>query len=94
MVAKVLATREWFVAALEKRGWDILPSAANFIFAKPPCRRAARAVAQRVFEDLRARNIFIRYFKGPKTGDRVRITIGTDAQMKRVLREIDDILHG
>lgn len=49
-------------------------------------------MAEKVFTTLRERNIFIRYFKGPKTGDRVRISIGTDAQMKRVLREIDDIL--
>ena len=103
-VRKVLATRKWFTAALEKRGWDVLPSAANFIFARPPVAagigdrgsgirgRDVHAVAQRVFEGLRERNIFIRYFKGPKTGDRIRISIGTDAQMKRVLREIDRIL--
>ena len=96
-VGKVLATRKWFVAALEKRGWDVLPSEANFIFARPPVKRgsgvlAASKVAEKVFTELRARNIFIRYFKGPKTGDRVRISIGTDVQMKRVLREIDDIL--
>ena len=94
-VKKVLATRKWFVAALEKRGWDVLPSEANFIFARPPVgegkRERAVEVAEKVFTGLRARNIFIRYFKGPKTGDRVRISIGTDAQMKRVLREIDNI---
>ena len=106
-VGKVLATRKWFVAALEKRGWDVLPSEANFIFAKPPVAAGKREKgkgkrgrglltacekAQYLFTKLRERNIFIRYFKGPKTGDRVRITIGTDAQMKRVLREIDNIL--
>ena len=98
-VGKVLATRKWFVAALEKRGWDVLKSEANFIFARPPVERgsgilSASRLAEKVFTALRERNIFIRYFKGPKTGDRVRISIGTDAQMKRVLREIDDILHG
>ena len=92
-VKKVLATRKWFTAALEKRGWDVLPSEANFIFARPPCKRTARADAERVFTGLRARNIFIRYFKGPKTGDRVRISIGTDVQMKCVLCEIDNILR-
>ena len=91
-VRKVLATRKWFTSALEKRGWDVLPSAANFIFARPPCVRTARADAEKVFTKLRERNIFIRYFKGPKTGDRIRISIGTDVQMKRVLREIDSIL--
>ena len=109
-VAKVLATRKWFVAALEERGWDVLPPAANFVFARPPVvgegnrergtgsrKRGSGLLtacekAQYLFTKLRERKIFIRYFKGPKTGDRVRITIGTDAQMKRVLREIDRIL--
>lgn len=101
-VRKVIATRMWFVAELEKRGWDVLKSEANFIFARPPAGRGAKGrrnglltacdKAQHLFTALRERNIFIRYFKGPKTGDRVRISIGTDAQMKRVLREIDDIL--
>ena len=91
-VRTVLATRTWFVAELEKRGWDVLKPEANFIFARPPCARTARADAEKVFTKLRERNIFIRYFKGPKTGDRVRISIGTDAQMKLVLREIDRIL--
>ena len=106
-VRKVIATRTWFVAELEKRGWDVLPSEANFVFARPPVAAEKREEgkgkrrsdfliacekAQHLFTTLRERNIFIRYFKGPKTGDRVRISIGTDAQMKRVLREIDGIL--
>ena len=90
LVAKVLKTRDWFVAGLEKRGWDVMPTEANFVFARPPSGRPADA--KRVFEELRKRNIFIRYFSAPKTRDRVRISIGTDAQMKRVLAEIDDIL--
>ena len=72
---------------------EILKGVAGpFIFARPPCVRPAQADAEKVFTKLRERNIFIRYFKGPKTGDRIRISIGTDAQMKRVLREIDRIL--
>ena len=92
LVAKVLKTRAWFVSELEKRGWDVMPTAANFVFARPPCAKTAKADAKRVFEELRARNIYIRYFSGPKTCDRVRISIGTDAQMRRVLKEIDAIL--
>jgi len=92
VVSKVIRTRTWFTDELVRRGWDVLPSEANFIFARPPAKRSARAVAERLFTELRSRGIYIRYFKGPKTGDRVRITIGTDEQMKRVLREMDDIL--
>ena len=87
-VRKVVRTRKRFVAELERRGWDVLPSEANFVFARPPDPKDA----ERIFRTLRDRQIYIRYFKGPKTGDRVRITIGTDSQMKRILREFDDIL--
>jgi len=92
IVSKVVRTRNRFTRELVRRGWDILPSEANFVFARPPAKRSARTVAEHVFTELRNRGIYIRYFKGPKTGDRIRITIGTDEQMDRVLREMDDIL--
>ena len=95
-VAKVVKTRAWFTSELVRRGWDILPSESNFVFAKPPLKResgilSASRTAARLFDALRARNIFVRYFKGPKTGDRLRITIGTDAQMKKLLSALDKL---
>ena len=81
---KVIKTRTWFVEELEKRGCDVLPSQANFVFAKPPAPMAAKDV----FEHLRAKRIFVRYFSAPKTCDRVRITIGTDEEMKKLLKSI------
>ena len=86
-VAKVTRTRARFVGELTRRGWDVLPSEANFVFARPPKGRRADIL----FDALRARNIFVRYFKGPKTGDRLRITIGTDAQMRKLLKAIDEM---
>ena len=47
--------------------------------------RPAHRPAAALFEALRARNIFVRYFKGARTGDRLRITIGTDAEMDTLL---------
>lgn len=83
-VKKVIRTRTWFTDELVTRGWDILPSESNFVFAKPPHPlRAAR-----LFAALKKKNIFVRYFKGPKTGDRLRITIGTDAEMRKLLAKI------
>ena len=81
--AKVVKTRAWFAAELEKRGWDVLPSEANFVFAKPPAGNAAE-----IFTALKKRNVFVRYFSAPKTAERIRITIGTDAQMKTLLKYI------
>ena len=85
-VAKVVKTRRWFTAELEHRGWDVLPSESNFVFAKPPQHNASS-----LFAALRARNIFVRYFRGPKTGDRLRVTIGTDVQMKKLLKALDEL---
>ena len=82
---KIKATRRWFTAELEKRGWDVIPSESNFVFARPP----ASASAEGIFAHLKTRNIYVRYFKGPLTGDRLRITIGTDGQMKTLLEALD-----
>ncbi len=79
-VAKVRRTRTRVAKTLAKMGWNVLPSESNFLFARPAHRPAAE-----IFEALRAMNIFVRYFKGPRTGDRLRITVGTDGQMDTLL---------
>jgi histidinol-phosphate aminotransferase len=78
--AKVRRTRAHAAKELKRRGWDVLPSESNFLFARPAHRPAAE-----LFEALRAKNIFVRYFKGPRTGDRLRITVGTDKEMATLL---------
>ena len=89
-VARVQKTRARFVRALESRGWDVVPSESNFVFARPP----APVAAADLFAWLRERNIFVRYFPGPKTGDRLRITIGTDGNMKTLIAALDDRFRG
>jgi histidinol-phosphate aminotransferase len=56
-----------------------LPSATNFLFAKPP------VAAAELFKSLRDEHIFVRYFPGPKTGAYLRITIGTPEEVARLL---------
>ena len=82
-VAKIVATRERVARELRARGWTVLPSATNFLFAKP-----AGKPAKVVFDALRARNILVRHFPGPRTGDFLRITIGTDAQMDQFVQAL------
>ena len=79
-VKKVVETRESFTAELRFLGWDVPQSEANFVFARP-----AKMPASELFAALRERNIYVRYFPGPLTGDRLRITIGTPAEMKKLL---------
>ena len=85
-VAKVVKTRGETAAELRRRGWDVPASQSNFLFAKPAHRPAAE-----IFEDLRRRNIFVRYFPGPETGDRLRITVGTDADMHTLLTTLEEL---
>ena len=84
--AKVQKTRDATADELRRRGWDVPPSQTNFLFAKPAHRPAAE-----LFEELRRRNIFVRYFPGPRTGDRLRISVGTDADMDTLLAVLADL---
>lgn len=79
-VRRIQATRERLTGALRARGYHVLPSATNFLFARPPDGNA-----QGVFDRLRARKIFVRYFSGPRTGEFLRITVGTDAEIDALL---------
>ena len=84
--AKVKKTRARVAKELAGRGWDVVPSESNFIFARPAHRPAAE-----LFDALRRRNIFVRYFEGARTGDRIRITIGTDAEMDTLLDALSSL---
>lgn len=79
-IRRVKITRERTADALRGLDFTVLPSAANFIFTRPPDGRA-----EAWFRALRHRGILVRYFPGPRTGDFLRITIGTDSQMDRLL---------
>ena len=96
-VKAIVDMRKRFTAELEKRGWDVIPSESNFVFARPPKKvevggRGRQWNAENIFMALKERNIFVRYFRGPKTGDRLRVTIGTPAQMKKLLAALDKIM--
>ena len=86
-VAKVQATRTRLTAALEGRGWRVLPSSTNFLFARPP----EPAKAADLFAALRDRHIFLRYFPGPRTGEWIRITVGSDAEVDTLLAALDTL---
>lgn len=82
-VAKVRKTRARVAKALVRRGWDVPASETNFLFARP-----AHRPAQDIFAALREEHVYVRYFPGPRTGDRLRITIGTDAEMDEFLAAV------
>jgi len=77
---KIIATREWTTKELQFLGFDVLPSQANFVFAKPKANNAAE-LAQK----LREHKIIVRYFSAPRINEFLRITIGTDEQMQQLI---------
>ena len=87
----VMASRDGLVAALEGLGFEVLPSAANFVFARhPDWAGAALALA------LRARSIIVRHFDLPRIDGFLRISIGTEAQCRTLVAALGEILgsHG
>ncbi len=80
--ARICATRERFAAALRERGFEIVPSSANFLFIRPPAPQTAAGL----FARLRDRKILVRHFpSSPVTAPYLRVSIGTDEQMDAFL---------
>ena len=85
--AAVIATREAFKPRLEAMGFAILPSATNFYFATHN-----RVPAKVIFEELKKRDIFVRYWNKPRIDNYLRITVGTDAEMETLVAALTEIL--
>lgn len=84
---KTVATREWTTIELEALGFQILPSATNFVFVTHPEREA-----ESLYLDLKEQGILVRYFGNkPRIGDFLRITIGTDAEMAALVAKLKEI---
>jgi histidinol-phosphate aminotransferase len=84
----VMQTRELLTKDLTALGFEVLPSQANFIFA-----RHAKKTGEQFAADLRARNIIIRHFKAPaRIADFLRITIGTPEQCLLLVSACREIL--
>jgi histidinol-phosphate aminotransferase len=85
---KVMATRDWLVGELVALGFDVLPSAANFVFARHPAWPGAALAGK-----LRERSIIVRHFSKPARIDPfLRITVGTDGQCGTLVDALKEIL--
>ena len=85
--AKVVATRERTKKELARLGFVFPDSKTNFIFA------AHRTVAaQEIFDVLRTNKIYVRHWNKPRIADYLRISIGTDEEMDKVLAVLEDYL--
>jgi histidinol-phosphate aminotransferase len=83
--ARVIASRESLREALQQRGFEVLPSAANFVFARHVTLGGADVAAA-----LRKHGVIIRHFARPeRIADFVRITVGTEEQNQALLDAFD-----
>ena len=85
--AAIEENRDWTVRALEKRGFTILPSLANFLFAK-----SDRIGGEELYRRLKAAGVLVRWFDSDRIRDYVRITIGSRQQMEVLVERIDRLL--
>ncbi len=80
---KVKASRAKLTADLEKLGFDVLPSEANFLCARPP-----GGDGEAVYLSLKAAGILVRYFNQPRFDGMLRITVGTDEQNSTLIETL------
>lgn len=83
---RVMSSREGLVLALEDLGFVVLPSQANFVFARHPKHDGADLAA-----GLRAKGVLVRHFKQPRIDDYLRISVGTPAQCDRLVQALGEL---
>ena len=87
-VAEIIKTRDWACEELKKLGFTFPTSSTNFIFATHQ-----NMPAEQIYESLRARKIYVRYFKKPRIDNYLRITVGTREQMEKLFSELIKLLQ-
>ena len=86
---RIIMAREYTKKELERLGFEVLPSKANFLFAKSDI-----IDGQALYLELKSRGILVRHFTSERIKDFNRITVGTQEQMEILIKEIEKILEG
>jgi histidinol-phosphate aminotransferase len=86
--AKIVATRARMEQELARLGFDICPSQANFVW----CQHTDRPVKP-IYEELKRRGILVRYMNYAGYGDGLRISVGSEAEVDRLLEELQSLLN-
>jgi len=87
---KIIRTRQRATESLESLGFEVLPSRANFVFAKPP----NGSNAENIYQVLKEQGVLVRYFNKPRISGYLRISIGTDDEMDVFIERLKVILAG
>ena len=86
-IEAIRKTREESAAALRSMGFAMPDSHANFLFM-----RHERVHAEELMRRLRERGIIVRRFTGERTADRLRVTVGTEEEMRALIKGLEEIL--
>jgi histidinol-phosphate aminotransferase len=84
---QVIANRDELVTGLQGRGFEVLPSAANFVLTRYPFKPAAELMSE-----LRKREVIVRHFQLPRIDEYLRITVGNKQQQDDLFAALDEIL--
>ncbi|TFB21708.1 histidinol-phosphate transaminase [Filobacillus milosensis] len=85
VISQIKSTREWTRQKLKELGFEVLPSDANFLFVKPK-----QIEAKKLYQSLKNEKIYVRYFENLK--DYIRVSIGTEEEMKIFVEKSNQIL--
>ncbi len=84
---RIIATREAMTRQLADLGFEVLPSGANFVFA-----RHDKLPAEQLYLQLKAKGVLVRYFNKPRIDNYLRITVGTDAEIATLISKLKELL--
>ena len=85
---QVISSRDWLSDQLKILGFDVLPSAANFLFVQHTHKSA-----EIIHDQLRDLGIIVRHFKQPRIEEFLRITVGTDVQNRQLVSALGGLLE-
>ena len=84
---RIVKTREEAVERFKALGFSVLPSATNFLFVSHSDRNASD-----IYNALKEKNIYVRYFNSPRIDNHLRITIGTPEEMEKLYNALQEVL--
>lgn len=84
---KIITTREWFKKEMKALGFVFTDSYSNFLFAEHKS-----VPAKEIFDKLKEKKIYVRYWNKARINNRLRITIGTDEQMQQLIEALKEIV--
>ncbi|MCQ2385739.1 MAG: aminotransferase class I/II-fold pyridoxal phosphate-dependent enzyme, partial [Clostridia bacterium] len=84
----IMQNREWTAKALSAMGFEVIPSKANFLFARSP-----DVCGETLYLKLKEKGVLVRHFAKERIKDFVRITVGTEEEMRVLTDKIKEILE-